>query len=60
MQLRDAGFNMVVYANHLLRSAYPAMLSTAETILRNNRTKEAEASLISIKNLFGLIPANYD
>lgn len=60
MQLRDAGFNMVVYANHLLRSAYPAMLSTAETILKNNRTKEAEASLISIKNLFGLIPANYD
>jgi phosphoenolpyruvate phosphomutase / 2-hydroxyethylphosphonate cytidylyltransferase len=60
MQLQDAGFNMVVYANHLLRSAYPAMLATAETILKNNRTLEAEASLISIKNLFGLIPANYD
>lgn len=60
MQLQEAGFNMVVYANHLLRSAYPAMLATAQSVLMNNRTKEAEEKLIPLKELFGLIPANYD
>ncbi len=60
MQLQDAGFNMVVYANHLLRSAYPAMLDTARSILLNNRTMEAEENLIALKDLFNLIPANYD
>lgn len=60
MQLEKAGFNMVVYANHLLRSAYPAMLATAQSVLQHNRSKEAEQQLISLKELFGLIPANYD
>lgn len=60
MQLQEAGFNMVVYANHLLRSAYPAMLATAQSVLTNKRTKEAEEKLIPLKELFGLIPANYD
>jgi phosphoenolpyruvate phosphomutase / 2-hydroxyethylphosphonate cytidylyltransferase len=60
MQLQEAGFNIVVYANHLLRSAYPAMLSSAQSILRYNRSKEAEEKLITVKDLFNLIPANYD
>jgi phosphoenolpyruvate mutase len=60
MQLEQAGFNMVIYANHLLRSAYPAMLETAKSVLIHNRSKEAEQKLISLKELFGLIPANYD
>jgi phosphoenolpyruvate phosphomutase len=59
-QLQDAGFNIVVYANHLLRSAYPAMLSTAESILKFNRSKEAEEKLMPVSELLKLIPRNYD
>ena len=56
-QLREAGFNVVVYANHLLRSAYPAMLETAESILNNNRSTEAEKNLMPVKELLKLIPS---
>lgn len=56
-QLQEAGFNVVVYANHLLRSAYPAMLETAESILNNNRSTEAEKNLMPVKELLKLIPS---
>jgi len=59
-QLQDAGFNIVVYANHLLRSAYPAMLTTAQSILEHDRSKEAEEKLIPVNELLKLIPNNYD
>jgi phosphoenolpyruvate phosphomutase len=59
-QLQEAGFNIVVYANHLLRSAYPSMLSTAESILQSNRSKEAEEKLMPVSGLLKLIPRNYD
>lgn len=59
-KLKDSGFNIVIYANHLLRSAYPAMLSTAQSILEHDRSLEVEEKLITIKDLFQLIPANYD
>ncbi|MFA6279087.1 MAG: phosphoenolpyruvate mutase [Candidatus Paceibacterota bacterium] len=42
-QLEKAGVNVVIYANHLLRSAYPAMLKTAELILSHGRASEASA-----------------
>ena len=58
--LHQAGFNMIIYANHLLRSAYPAMMETAISILQHDRSLEAENSLISVKELIRLIPANYD
>src|SRR5690606_1865772 len=41
-ELADAGVNVVIYANHLLRSAYPAMVRTAQSILQHGRAKEAE------------------
>lgn len=59
-KLKDSGFNIVIYANHLLRSAYPAMLSTAQSILEHDRSLEVEEKLITVKDLFQLIPANYD
>ena len=34
------GFKLVIYANQLLRSAYPSMVNTAKTILKNNRAYE--------------------
>lgn len=59
-ELSDAGFNIVVYANHLLRSAYPSMLATAESILQFDRSKEAEEKLMPVSELLKLIPRNYD
>jgi phosphoenolpyruvate phosphomutase len=55
-ELEAAGANMVIYANHLLRSAYPAMQKTAVTILQHNRSKEAEDALFPIQELLKLIP----
>ncbi len=55
--LEEAGFNIVIYANHLLRSAYPSMLTTAESILQHNRTREAEERLMPVSELLKLIPS---
>lgn len=55
-ELIDAGANIVIYANHLLRSAYPAMVKTAETILLNERAHEAECYCMPIKDIINLIP----
>jgi phosphoenolpyruvate mutase len=54
-ELIDLGFSVVIYANHLLRSAYPAMLETAESILKHGRSAEAESNCISTKDILGLI-----
>tara|TARA_B100000965_G_scaffold156286_1_gene130207 strand:+ start:1294 stop:2610 length:1317 start_codon:yes stop_codon:yes gene_type:complete len=53
----ELGVDVVIYANHLLRSAYPAMLQTAKAILENGRTKEIEESLMSIKDIINFIPS---
>ncbi|MEA3501667.1 MAG: phosphoenolpyruvate mutase [Actinomycetota bacterium] len=55
-ELREHGFQIVIYANHLLRAAYPAMVDTAETILSNERALEASEKLMSIKEILTLIP----
>ncbi|OGJ15861.1 phosphoenolpyruvate mutase [Candidatus Pacearchaeota archaeon RBG_13_36_9] len=55
-ELADLGVNIVIYANHLLRSAYPAMKKTAESILMNDRAKEAEEFCMSINDILTLIP----
>jgi len=55
-ELADYGVNMVIYANHLLRSAYPAMLKTARTILLNERAAEVEDWCMPIPEILTLIP----
>ena len=55
-ELMDAGVNIVIYANHLIRSAYPAMVKTAESILLNERSLEAEEYAMPIKEILTLIP----
>jgi len=55
-ELESRGVNIVIYANHLLRSAYPAMVKTAKSILRNGRAAECENDLLSIKEILALIP----
>ncbi len=54
--LVDNGFQVVIYANQLLRSAYPAMQQTAESILRHGRALEAEEHCMSIRDVLTLIP----
>ena len=54
--LEDAGFNIVIYANHMLRASYPAMQKVALEILKNGRTYESEKSIMSISNILELIP----
>ena len=56
-ELRDLGVNVVIYANHLLRSAYPAMVNTAKSLLENSRGMEASNDYcMSIKDIITLIP----
>lgn len=55
-QLRSAGVNVVIYANHLLRSTYPAMKETLESILNNGRSLEIDSKLLPISELLDLIP----
>lgn len=54
--LYKMGFNVVIYANQLIRSAYPAMRQTAEEILTNGRSLECDKRLLSINEILELIP----
>lgn len=54
-ELADAGIRIVIYANHMLRSAYPGMVSTATTILENERALEAEALCMPVAEIINLI-----
>ncbi len=54
-ELAEAGANIIIYANHMLRSAYPAMVRTAETILRAGCSKDVEKDLMPVKDLLSLI-----
>ena len=54
--VKQRGVNVVIYANQLTRSGFPAMQKTAETILQNHRAKEADDRCMSIKEIITLIP----
>lgn len=54
-ELAAHGVNIVIYANQLTRSAFPAMQKTAEDILKYHRAKEAEDRLMPIKQIITLI-----
>jgi len=55
-ELIKKGFNIVIYANHMLRASYPAMKNIALSILKNKRSYESDKSLLSIKEILNLIP----
>lgn len=55
-QLASHGINVVIHANHLIRSAFPAMQATARSILENSRSKEADQLCMSIKEILTLLP----
>lgn len=54
-ELAAAGVNIVIYANQLTRSAYPAMQSTAVEILKNHRALEVDSKLMPFKDIIKLI-----
>ena len=54
-ELAEHGVNIVIYANQLTRSAFPAMQKTAEDILRYHRAKEVDDRLMPIKQIITLI-----
>ena len=54
-ELAEHGANIVIYANQLTRSAFPAMQKTAEDILRYHRAKEVDDRLMPIKDIITLI-----
>lgn len=55
-ELQAHGVNIVIYANQLLRSAYPAMASTAKSILLHQRSAECDAQMMPLKDILELIP----
>ena len=55
-EFKRRGANVIIYANQLTRSGFPAMQKTAETILKNHRALEADAACMSIKDIITLIP----
>lgn len=55
-ELKEWGANIIIYANHMLRAAYPAMHNVAGTILENQRSLEADKFCMPIKEILELIP----
>ena len=54
-ELAEHGVNVVIYANQLTRSAFPAMKQTAEDILKYHRAQEVDERLLPIKEIITLI-----
>jgi len=55
-QLAEWGIKVVIYANHMLRAAYPAMVNVATSILEHHRSLEANPLCMPIKQILELIP----
>ena len=54
-ELAEHGVNIVIYANQLTRSAFPAMVQTAQDILKYHRAQEVDSRLLPIKQIISLI-----
>lgn len=59
-EFKDMGVNIVIYGNQLIRSAYPAMIKAAESVLDHGRCKEvSEQYCMPIKEILTLISEKY-
>ncbi|ALK32755.1 hypothetical protein [Burkholderia plantarii] len=58
--LEAAGVNGVIYANHLLRAAYPAMARAAESILRHGRAHECASAAASLHDILSMVAGGAD
>ncbi len=55
-EFKARGANVIIYANQLTRTGFPAMQDAARTILENHRAKECDDKCMSIKDIITLIP----
>ena len=55
-EFKDRGVNVVIYANQLTRTGFPAMQDAARTILENHRAEECDDMLMPFKDIIRLIP----
>ena len=55
-EFKQRGVNIVIYANQLTRTGFPAMRNAAETILKNHRAKECDDICMPFKEIISLIP----
>ena len=55
-EFKKIGANVVIYANQLTRTGFPAMKDAAMSILKNHRAKECDEKCMSIKDIITLIP----
>lgn len=55
-ELVHVGAKIIIYANHMLRSAYPAMLRVAKSILRHGRSSDCDEECMPINEILDLIP----
>lgn len=54
-ELADAGFNIVIHANHLLRASYLAMEKVAKEILLRGRSLEVDSQCIPVREVFSKV-----
>lgn len=55
-ELKEHKINVVIYANHMLRAAFPAMKNVVTSVLENERCLEAGEQCMSIKEILSLVP----
>lgn len=55
-EFQKIGVNVVIYANHMLRASYPAMMGVAKSILAHGRSSDANDKCMPIKEILELIP----
>lgn len=55
-ELASWGANIVIYANHMLRASYPAMVNVAKSILTHHRSLETDDMCMSVKEILELVP----
>eukprot|EP01052_Picozoa_sp_SAG31_P045200 SAG31_NODE_8163_length_1506_cov_1.321962_3_plen_154_part_00 len=58
VDLANNGVSICIYANHMLRAAYPSMMGVAQSILANARSLEADTDLLPVKEIITLIDDN--
>lgn len=55
-EFKERGVNIVIYANQLTRTGFPAMQNAAKMILKNHRAKECDDICMPFKDIIRLIP----
>ena len=55
-EFKARGVNVIIYANQLTRTGFPAMQNAARTILEHHRAKECDEMCMPIQNIITLIP----